>query len=52
MRFADAKTKKGAILTAVSDYNRRQRMALLARHLGTCQNLMTAEDLAQLRKTE
>ena len=52
MKLSDAKTKKAAILTAVSDYNRRQRMALLTRHLGTCQNLITPDELAQLRKEE
>lgn len=52
MRFSAAKTKREAVVTAVADYNRRQRMASLARHLGTCRNLMTPAELAQLRKSE
>jgi hypothetical protein len=50
MKFSGEKTKRGAILAAVSDYNRRQRMAALARHLGTCKDLMTVEELAELRE--
>lgn len=52
MRYSAARTKRAAVVTAVADYNRRQRMASLARHLGTCRNLMTQAELAQLRKTE
>jgi hypothetical protein len=52
MRFSAAKTKSEAVVTAVADYNRRQRMASLVRHLGTCPELMTPAELAQLRKSE
>jgi hypothetical protein len=52
MKYSASKTKRGAIVTAIADYNRRQRMALLARHLGTCHNMMSAEELAKLRKME
>ncbi|MGH8143820.1 MAG: type II toxin-antitoxin system VapB family antitoxin [Steroidobacteraceae bacterium] len=31
MRFAGAKTKREAIVTAIEDYNRRKRMAELIR---------------------
>ena len=51
LRFSGEKTKRGAILAAVTDYNRRQRMAALARHLGTCKNLMTIDELVELRKS-
>jgi hypothetical protein len=50
LKFSGEKTKRGAIVAAVADYNRRQRMAALARHLGTCKDLMTVEELAALRK--
>ena len=34
MRHAGATTKRSAVLAAVNDFNRRQRMADLVRHLG------------------
>ena len=51
LRFSGEKTKRGAILAAVTDYNRRQRIAALVRHLGTCENLMTIDELVELRKS-
>ena len=51
LKFSGENTKRGAIVAAVSDYNRRQRMAALARHLGTCRDLMTVEELVKLRKS-
>ena len=52
MRYTGAKTKRLAIVTAVADYNRRQRMASLVRHLGTCKNLLTTEELMQMREAD
>ena len=52
MRFTHATTKREAIVTAVADYNRRQRMAALTRHLGTCPKLLTVEQLHKLRASE
>lgn len=49
MHFTKAKTKRDAVVTAVADYNRRNRMAELVRYLGTCRNLLTPEELARLR---
>jgi uncharacterized protein VirK/YbjX len=34
----------------VTDFNRRQRMAELVKHFGTCRDLMTVEELLKLRK--
>lgn len=51
LKHTGAKTKREAILTAVSDYNRRRRMAALVRHLGTCEDLMTPAELERLRST-
>jgi Arc/MetJ family transcription regulator len=51
MRLTGAKTKREAVVTAIADYNRRQRIALLRRHLGTCKNFLTADDLRRLRET-
>jgi len=50
MRFTGAKTKRMAINTAVADFNRRQRMATLTRHLGTCRNMMTLCELERMRR--
>lgn len=50
MRFTGAKTKREAIVHAVSDFNKRQRMARLVRHFGTCGDLMTVEELRALRE--
>ena len=49
MRYTGARTKREAIVTAVSEYNRRRRMAALARHLGTCADPMGPEELEKLR---
>ena len=49
MRMTGAKTKREAIVTAVADFNRRTRMAALARHLGTCDDLISPAELADLR---
>ena len=51
IRFSGAATKREAVLTALAEYNRRQRMARLARHLGTCKNMMTAEQLRKMRES-
>lgn len=40
IRYAKAKTKRDAIVTALVDYNRRQRMAELVRYSGTSDTLM------------
>jgi len=50
IRFTGAKTKREAIVTAVSDFNRRRRMAELLKHFGTCHGLMTVEELMKRRQ--
>lgn len=49
IRFTGARTKREAIVTAIADFNRRRRMAELVRHAGTCENLVSGEDLRRLR---
>jgi len=52
MRFTGARTKKDAISRAVADFNRRQRMARLARELrGSCPSMMTGDELRALRSS-
>ncbi len=50
MRFTRARTKREAIVTAIADFNRRRRMAQLARRAGTCSGLMTLDELHRLRR--
>jgi len=50
MRFAGARTKREAIVTAIRDYNRRKRMTGLMRHAGTCRKLQTVEELQRQRR--
>ena len=41
MRFARAKTKREAIVTAIEDYNRRKRMAELIKYSATSDTLLS-----------
>jgi len=50
MRFTRARTKREAIVTAIVDFNRRRRMAELAKRAGTCAELLTTEELQRLRR--
>ena len=52
LEHTGAKTKREAIVTAVKDYNQRRKVAALVRHLGTCEDLMTAAELERLRSTD
>ncbi len=49
IRFTGAKTKREAIVTAVTDFNRRARLAKLANKLGTFKKFISAKDLKKLR---
>jgi Arc/MetJ family transcription regulator len=49
MGYCSATTKREAVLHALEEYNRRQRMARLARRLGTFEKFMTRKDLDRLR---
>ena len=50
MRFTRAKTKREAVVTALSDFNRRRRMAELVKFAGTCPDMMTAGELRGQRR--
>jgi len=50
MRFTQAKTKRDAIVTVIQDYNRRRRMAELVKHAGTCEHLVTVDELQRQRR--
>ena len=50
IRFTNAKTKREAVVTAIVEFNRRKRMAELAKYAGTCTDLMTPEELQATRR--
>lgn len=52
MRFTGATTKREAVVTALKDFNRRKRIAALAKHFGASDTFMTHADLMKLRRTE
>ena len=49
IRFTKARTKREAIVTAITEFNRRRRMAELAKRAGSCPDMMTADDLRKHR---
>jgi len=49
MMNTGAKTKTEAIARAVADFNKRQRLARLAKKLGTFKDFMNREDLKKMR---
>jgi Arc/MetJ family transcription regulator len=52
MRFTRATTKREAVVTALKDFNRRQRIAALAKHFGASDTFMTYAELMKLRQAE
>ncbi len=52
MRFTKARTKREAIVTAITEFNRRRRMAELTKRAGTCTDMMTADELRRARRRE
>jgi len=52
MRFTRARTKREAIVTAISDFNRRRRMAELVERAGTCPDIISVDELQRARRGE
>lgn len=52
LRFTKAKTKRDAIVTAVMEYNRRQRMAALTKHAGKSKTFVTFDQLMKMRQAK
>ena len=50
MRHTGAKTKREAVVIALSDFNRRRRLQKLAEAFGTLDGFMTQEDLRRMRE--
>jgi hypothetical protein len=51
MRFTMAKTRRDAVLKALTEFNRRHRMAELVRYSGSFKSLMTNEMIERLELT-
>lgn len=52
IRFTRATTKREAVVTALRDFNRRRRIAALAKHFGASDTFMTHAELMKLRHAE
>jgi len=52
IRYTNARTKREAIVSAIVDFNRRRRMAELAKYAGTCADLITPEELQAARRRD
>jgi Arc/MetJ family transcription regulator len=52
MRFTGASTKREAVVAALKDFNRRRRMAALAKHFGRSDTFVTHAELMKLRQAE
>jgi hypothetical protein len=48
MRFSHAKTKREAIVTAITDFNHRKRLAALTKNLGTFDSILPNTDIEAL----
>jgi len=52
MQYTGARNKREAVVTALVDFNRRQRLQRLTEQFGTFGELMTQEELRQMREGE
>ena len=52
IRYTNAKTKREAVVSAIVDFNRRRRMAELAKYAGTCADLITPQELQAARRRD
>ncbi|MBN1849975.1 MAG: type II toxin-antitoxin system VapB family antitoxin [Deltaproteobacteria bacterium] len=52
MKFTGAKTKKAAVVFAIKEFNKKQRLANLAKMLGTFEDFMTQDELKIMREEE
>jgi hypothetical protein len=50
MVFTKAGTKRAAVVQAVEDFNRRQKMARLTKYAGTFKDFIVQEDLGRMRE--
>jgi len=50
LNFTGAETKRAAVVQAVEDFNRRQRIARLTKYAGTFRDFISQEDLGRMRE--
>lgn len=50
MEFTGARSKREAVVTALTDFNRRQRLERLAAQFGTFEGFMSQEELRRMRE--
>jgi Arc/MetJ family transcription regulator len=50
MRHTGAKTKRAAVVIALSEFNRRRRLQRLVESFGTLDELMSQEELGRMRE--
>lgn len=50
IKYTGAKTKRDAVVSALRDFNKRRRLAKLAKMLGTFKDFMTQDDLKKMRE--
>jgi Arc/MetJ family transcription regulator len=50
IRHTGAKTKREAVVIALSEFNRRRRLQKLAEKFGTLEGFMTQDDLRRMRE--
>ena len=52
MRLTGAKTKKEAVVTAITEFNRRRKVERVLAKLGTFEDVMSQDDLKEMREDE
>jgi Arc/MetJ family transcription regulator len=52
MTFTGARSKREAVVTALADFNRRQRLQRLAQQFGTFNEFLTQDELRRMREQE
>lgn len=52
LRHTGARTKREAVVTAITDFNRRRRLERLVERFGTFRNFLTREELRRLREDD
>ena len=50
MKYTGARSKREAVVTALTDFNRRQRLQRVAQQFGTFDEFLTQEDLRRMRE--
>lgn len=50
MKYTGARSKREAVVAALVDFNRRQRLQRLAQKFGTFDEFMTQEELRHMRE--